>query len=469
MDRRRVIQHGIAGLAALAAAPEVAHAAAHAVTRDSALAGSGGVSPDRERPYLDIALRASRWLERTAQRRGDTILWSADPDRPAEVGYDLYNGTTGVLPFWVELHAATNEPRAMEFVHGSAEHLLQALRSVDQKDAGLYTGLAGMGFALGLAHRVTRDDAHREGALRALALVRDAAQQTPGAANDAKARWMDSTDIISGSAGTGLYLLWAHRQYGDDAGLALARGAGNALIADAERASEGQLRWKVNATIPREYPNFAHGTAGVSYFLAKLHEATRDPRFLEAAVSGARYLQAVATKTANDGRMVHHSSPGNEKLFYLSWCHGPAGTARLFHTLERLTLDRSYGAYAEQLAVATIDMKVPERSPGFWNNVSRCCGNCGVSDYFVARHRTVRDAKALAFAERVAKDTIARGTAEGDGMKWVQAENRVSPDAVVAQTGLMQGAAGVGLAMLHLDGAMNERRRAVVLPDDPFA
>jgi hypothetical protein len=33
---------------------------------------------------------------------------------------------------------------------------------------------------------------------------------------------------------------------------------------------------------------------------------------------------------------------------------------------------------------------------------------------------------------------------------------------------LMQGAAGVGLAMLHLDGAREGRRRLVVLPDDPF-
>jgi hypothetical protein len=37
----------------------------------------------------------------------------------------------------------------------------------------------------------------------------------------------------------------------------------------------------------------------------------------------------------------------------------------------------------------------------------------------------------------------------------------------VAQTGLMQGAAGVGLALLHLDGALSARSPAVVLPDAP--
>ncbi len=106
-------------------------------------------------------------------------------------------------------------------------------------------------------------------------------------------------------------------------------------------------------------------------------------------------------------------------------------------------------------------MRVPERSPGFWSNVGQCCGNCGVSEYFVARHERYGDAGALAFAERVARDAIARGVRDAEGMKWVQAENRTSPDAVVAQTGLMQGAAGVGLAMLHLDGAIAGRARRV--------
>jgi len=32
----------------------------------------------------------------------------------------------------------------------------------------------------------------------------------------------------------------------------------------------------------------------------------------------------------------------------------------------------------------------------------------------------------------------------------------------------MQGAAGVGLAMLHLDGALSQRKPFVVLPDSPW-
>jgi hypothetical protein len=54
-------------------------------------------------------------------------------------------------------------------------------------------------------------------------------------------------------------------------------------------------------------------------------------------------------------------------------------------------------------------------------------------------------------------------------MKWVQAENRVSPDVVVAQTGFMQGAAGVGAFFLHAHAASSGARApAIVWPDTPF-
>ena len=57
----------------------------------------------------------------------------------------------------------------------------------------------------------------------------------------------------------------------------------------------------------------------------------------------------------------------------------------------------------------------------------------------------------------------------GVGRKWTQAEHRVQPELLIAQTGHMQGAAGVGKYFLHVD-AMEERGEGprVVLPDDPW-
>jgi hypothetical protein len=55
-------------------------------------------------------------------------------------------------------------------------------------------------------------------------------------------------------------------------------------------------------------------------------------------------------------------------------------------------------------------------------------------------------------------------------MKWIQAENRVQPEVLIAQTGFMQGAAGVGTFFLHCDAAATSHKTpAIVWPDTPFS
>lgn len=66
------------------------------------------------------------------------------------------------------------------------------------------------------------------------------------------------------------------------------------------------------------------------------------------------------------------------------------------------------------------------------------------------------------------EDLLARATKDGDGLKWIQAENRVQPNLLVAQTGLMQGATGIGLWLLHMDEYDHGKKPLVILPDSPF-
>jgi lantibiotic modifying enzyme len=280
--------------------------------------------------------------------------------------------------------------------------------------------------------------------------------------------WNESTDIISGTAGIGLYLMHGSTASGEPAARRLAVRAGRRLLEREYRNGDASL-WMMSPSFTRNMPNFSHGTAGVAYFLATLAGETKDRAFVDAAIRGARYLQSVATPTDGGGRRIFHNDPDGRELFYLSWCHGPVGTARLFQRLSTVTGDRTWFDYVPKLAQGIVDSGVPQRSAGFWNNISQCCGNCGVSDFFATMYSLTGEEPYLAFARRVADDTLDRATAEGDGLKWVQAENRVSPNVVLAQTGLMQGAAGVGLAMLRLDGALRKRRGTIVLPDSPFA
>lgn len=452
-DRRTVIRQGLTASASLLLAPSLAEALR---PLEPTQVGS--------RPWLAVALKAERWLAQSAQVGATGTAWPADPAKPTSVSTDLYTGMAGVVLFYLELHNATGDESALRSAKAGADYLLTSVPDEPgPAPMGLYTGLAGTAIVLAHVHAATTETKYQAGVRRVLSLLSRSARRT-----GLGVEWNESTDIISGSAGIGLALLALRDETREFDTNELAAQAADRLIERSQLVDSNRRSWLVSPQMPRNYPNFSHGTAGVSYFLARMSATSGSRRHLEAALDGERWLRSITTSTPNGGCLVYHSAPGNEQIFYLSWCHGPPGTARLYHALGAITGRAVWDARVDDLALGVKAMKVPGRSPGFWNNISQCCGNCGVAGFFLGLHRRTGDSAHLEFAEEVAHDTLRRATAEGDALKWVQAEHRVRPELLVAQTGLMQGAAGVGLAMLHLDGAREGRKPFVRLPDDPF-
>jgi hypothetical protein len=124
--------------------------------------------------------------------------------------------------------------------------------------------------------------------------------------------------------------------------------------------------------------------------------------------------------------------------------------------------------------------------------VSQCCGDAGMGDFFLALDgiaasggpagealvgkAVIQDA--AEFARHLGSYIVGEGSlsqseanegprGEG-GINWPQAEHRTRPDFIQAQTGWMQGAAGVGAFFLHLDGLAKGRKARITLPDSPW-
>jgi len=473
----------------------------HALTRRSFLSGSAGAAaafalspalvralPEHDRPHLDrphldrphlqVALEAWNWLDASRISTGRGATWPADPNDPESTGYTLYTHGPGVLPFALELHYATGDQQYLDAAVEGAAHLAATLSDVPS--AGLYTGLAGIAFVLTETWRATDLDMHRSHAGLATQLLLDRARTAgPGIAWP-QGSAADVNDIVSGTAGTGLALLYLDRTLGHRGALEAAQGAGRRLLERAIETDNG-LRWDMWPGYAREMPNFSHGTAGIAYFLATLHRATGEHDFLDAALAGARYLASQATPGSGSPEpyrppryRIFHSRPGGEDLYYLSWCHGPVGTNRLFHQLGKITGDTQWQEWVARGARGVMATGIPERrTPGFWENISQCCGTAGAAEHFLTLYRTTGTDEYRAFVDRLNADLLGRAssvdTPTGAGRKWTQAEHRVQPDLLVAQTGHMQGAAGVGKYFLHMD-AMEERGEGprVVLPDDPW-
>jgi len=410
---------------------------------------------------------AAQWIESQRVETPGGSAWPADPRQPASIAHHLYSGTSGVILFLLELHRATGDPLWLQRAREGADELI-AVR--DPSGTGLWTGMAGQAFVLHEAARASGQEDCEVAARERLATIRSLVRAEPPGAVDNQA-----TDVISGSAGVGLFLLWAAEEMEDGESLELAVAAGDWLIAQSQRVELGPQsfgrNWPMVPGGERCMPNFSHGTAGVAFFLARLAQELGDredaARFLAAAIDGAHYLQSIAV--GEEGALVPHHAPGGEELFYLGWCHGPVGTSRLFELLERITGEDAWGSWVERGAHSILASGIPERPhPGFWNNVGQCCGSAGVASFFLRLHQRSAKPEHLAFARRLSEDMRARATKEADGrrMHWPQAEHRVRPELIVSQTGYMQGAAGIGLWFLELDAFDNGRAFGLRLPDE---
>jgi lantibiotic modifying enzyme len=410
----------------------------------------------------EAAIDAAKWIRASGVKTGNGLVWPADPNDPKSIDTSLYTGTPGVVLFLLELHRATGNDEYLRDARAGADHLLGRVESAPL--AGLYTGVGGIGYTLGEVHRATKDEKYAAGVRRVIARLGETAK-TVGSGVE----WSEVTDVIGGTAGTGLFLVHQSRTLPSQDALALAARAGRRLL-DLAKPEAGGSKWAMSPGRARLMPNFSHGTAGIAYFLADLYAATKDNAFLDGALAGARYLKAVA-KTEGDMCLIFHHEPDvdGKNLFYLGYCHGPAGTARLWYKLYQVTGDKEWLQWTERSARGILTSGIPERqTPGFWNNVSQCCGSAGVAAFFLSLHEATRKSEYLAFSQTVTSDLLARATRDANGTRWVQAEHRVKPELLVAQTGWMQGASGIGAWLLQLEGHLERRKPLITLPDNPF-
>jgi lantibiotic modifying enzyme len=412
------------------------------------------------RPYLQAALDTAKWLEVSAVKTERGLTWPAVPGNPGSTTSNLYSGSAGVVLFFLEANRATGESRYLDRARAGADHL--AATFSETAESGLYTGLAGICYAIGETYRATHEKTYLSAARRCTARLRERGTRT-----GAGMEWNDTTDIIGGGAGIGLFLLHAARSFDGAESREAAILAGRRLVSLARYEASGAV-WRMDPKFPRVMPNFSHGTAGVAYFLATLYGEARQREFLKPALDGARHLQSIA-RTTGDVCLVMHDTPDGADLYYLGWCHGPAGTARLFHQLHRVTGDRQWTTWTDRSARGILASGIPEsETPGFWNNVGQCCGSAGVAEFFLALHRASGKPEYLAFAKRLTTNLLERGTRDAAGLRWTHAEHRVKPEFVQAQTGFMQGAAGIGTWLLHLDAFEQGRQPFLRLPDSPY-
>jgi lantibiotic modifying enzyme len=357
--------------------------------------------------------------------------------------------------FFAEAFATTGEPRWLDAARHGARWMAASVDAVAAEWAGcgLFTGIGGWAVALDVLVGRAGDPEFTALAERVLRTITAAASRAPSGAH-----WGEITEILWGTAGIGCLLLTLGPRYAGPSALDLAASAGDWLLGQTEAAPAG-IRWSLgdgayatgHYNTARRFPNFAHGTAGISFFLARLAQETGERRFLDAALAGTEWV--LSTVRADDGTCAaYHHEPDATDLFTLGWCHGPPGLGWLFRQLEVTTGDRGWRDWLRRAARADTSSGIPERrEPGFWDNVARCCGSAGVAEFFLDLHRLEGNPADLAFARLMVDDLLGRAVTDESGTRWSNHEfrNASQPD-LPPETGYLQGAPGIGATLLRM-------------------
>lgn len=428
--------------------------------------------------YAQAAREALNFIE--SQRAPGSAVWRTNDHPKARPAHSLYHGAGGVILLLLELHAQSGEPQLMDKALAAGDEILAQLPTFENLSVNASTGWGGYVFVFGELARVTGQARFREAAAFCLQQIRDLAEPlgagvgwiepAPFADITGFADLREVYDQSVGSAGVILTLLYADREGLDDGALDLAKAAAERLLEVGEPTPDG-LRWLMMADMPFQFtaPNFAHGGAGVGYALLQLHRATGEARYLEAAQSAARYVMSRSHPVGDrGGRLVCHNEDTRKPIFYLGACHGPAGTGRLLLELHAVTGDAQWADALDQLVAGIEGAGAPEaRSAGFWNNHGQCCGDAGIGEFALLLARRTRRSDYLGLARRCAEVILDASETEADRRLWRQAEHRDRPDFIQAQTGYMQGAAGIASFLQHLDGMLAGRPVKIAMPDWP--
>lgn len=416
--------------------------------------------------YLEAAIRAGRWLEsESAAGNGAAI---PDELSGAVASAGLGTGAAGHAVFFAELFAASEDSTFLESAIAAAEiaHRQSAAMPVRY---GLYNGIAGVAFALAETAVIAEDAQLEDRAQRTFRRLVDAADQAKQGA-----RWTEANDVLAGTAGIGLALLYAFEQFGDSTFLHTAIRAGDDLLGEAEHSPEGPTRWMRGTETALDLPNFSHGTAGVGFFMARLGAVSGLVRFTEAAHGAVAYLELIADRQ-QDLWLVPYGVPneGYASPHDIGWAHGPAGTARLYYELWAQTGDSGMLNRVDASARTVVASGIPgvSRDSTLWTGpfrIDRRFGTSSAAAFLMDWGSAARSDIYLERAERIVENILGRATESEAGLFWRLPRYGFQGEGDAVFTGYFYGVAGQGLILLQQHYTQRGDHPTIRLPDDPF-
>lgn len=377
-----------------------------------------------------------------ARRLGDSIC-AAEPPAPDGPGRawdttrrmtvagpgsrDVNAGGAGAILALAELVGEFGDEHHRSTLRSGARRLAIAPPFEGSPLPGLYVGEAGIGAALLRAGQVLRDEELIAAATAKGQLVAALPHTSP--------------DLFNGSAGRLRFHLMLWDETGDPEHLDAAIAAGTVLLAAADDAGDGGVRWSFppgfEGLSGAEYLGYAHGAAGIADALLDLFEATGDERYFTAAQGAGRWLARCSLPALDDQSGLAWPSTEDGQPSAALWCHGATGIGRFFlHAAE-------LGALPAASVLAAGAARAAARGTR-WHGPTQCHGLAGSIEFLLDMAQSTGEPVYLDDAYTLAR-LLEAFVVEQQGNRVVSSEQ---PD--VFSPDYMVGYAGVAVCLLRL-------------------
>ena len=199
------------------------------------------------------------------------------------------------------------------------------------------------------------------------------------------------------------------------------------------------------------YTGFAHGVAGMVYFLVHYAEHSGRADVRQAATRGGQWLCQQARRAPSGGRAVCWPYTAGSSDSWNWWCHGGPGIAITLLALHRLTGDAHYLKLTRQ-ALSVHPYEV------CFNNFSQCHGLSGLGEIYLEAFRYTGAPYYLKRARYLAVKLAALAKTDASGSTWL-VENPYRPTA-----DLMIGSMGVAHFLARFnEGSANQLTMPLLL------
>lgn len=432
-----------------------------------------------DKDYLEAVFQIAKYLKTNEVVTPQGKYWKVSPEPGNEYKDDLiitpksiYAGSAGIGQFFLQLYEVTRKKEYLQEAKDAAEYILNTyegpefFKNVLEGNEGgvwpvkgwgtsVYAAPAGQGIFLEQLYEQTNEKRYHE------FLVRAADDAILAGKDDGKTlHWSSEADLMADGS-YGFFFLYVYRKTGDKKYLDAAKKVvaftdtrivpakiGGIYYKNVDLTLVG---WKSKETI---FPNFSHGAAGSAFLNVLLYEETKEKSYLNKAEQVVEFLSKIAEGDDKGALIPYLYNPEKgsfHDFYYLSTCHGPVGTTILFRKLFDVTGDTENLSWVKLLTDGILKTGAPLiHTPGYWNSYCLCCGAPGVLAHFVKTAELLLDNAYIEKAKLAADKLLGDSVNDEKGRRWYAAWTRKLPSFVETYTGLYDGAAGVGTALLYL-------------------